>query len=278
MTRTRISSYVGPGQEINDPSLLSRYENKNWIAEKKYDGIWCLVETNDDGYVENLSTRTGVKIIDKKIINKYFGIPNSKFIVEYESLTEPSQQAIASRGFACMYMFDVLQIVGKETKDFEFQKRTELVKTACDIIKANNNQFMICAEQKDIEFENFFWKCLEDPIAEGIVLKRLDKSYRAQTSSGKTDDWIRVKLKRTVDLYVMSTGLTDNRSPNLTMGMVRDGNMVEVQSMSVPKGFKAKDLVGKVLECNYDRKHNSERYRHLRFKRVRSDKTKEMTG
>lgn len=279
MTRDRISLYIGPAQEINNPNDLGNYENGCWVAERKYDGIWCLIETNDKGYITRLSTRTGVTIKDYNILGTNIGIPKLKLAAEYEARTDPSLKAIRKRGWACLYIFDIMQMHGQDTTIYSQEQRAELVTKICDLCK--EIKFIHRAEQKLSNFKDFFYSCMNDTSfspTEGLVLKRLDKPYKSEYSNGKVNHWIRVKLQRTVDLYVMSTGYTESRALNLIMGQWKNGRMVEIQSMSVPKGFRAKELVGCIIECTYDRQHDSGRYRHLRFKRVRNDKTMEMTG
>jgi len=269
----RISTYVGPGVTI-EPQQLNRYNNHKYIAEKKYDGIWCLIETDTNGKVSKLSTRTGVSI-NHPLIGTNINIPNSKFVGELEWSTDIAVQVVAKRGYSKAYVFDVIQLMGHDVTSLPLEKRHELVTLSCNKMKT---RFIIRAGYCKGSFEKFFKDVINEPLVEGIILKKLGTKYVSGSSSGKTDNWVRVKIQRTVDLYVVGIGLTNSREPNLIVGKWDGNKMVPVQSMSVPKGYKTNELIDCIIECVYDRVHNSGRYRHLRFKRIRTDKSKEMTG
>lgn len=273
MARDRIAFYVGPGGEINNPNDLNAFENNSWIGEHKYDGIWCLIETNQEGSIVRLSTRTGMLISSSSIVGVNTYAPQALFAAELEATTDSSLKSIENRGWQQAYLFDIIRLCNKDIRNLPLEKRRELLELA---FKKIDSKHLVISKQTQYQFKSFFFNALTHQSVEGIVLKRLGSKYKAHDSRGKTHDWVRVKLQRTVDLYVMKTGFTPSRSLNLTVGERRNGNIIEVQSISVPKGYRAKELVGKVIECIYDRKHDSGRYRHLRFNRIRNDKTKEI--
>lgn len=278
MARDRIPFYVGPGREINNPNDLNAFENNSfensrWVAEYKYDGIWCLIETDQDGKIIRISTRTGVLISDSPLIGIDTYAPQALFTAELEAATDSALKAVTNRGWQQAYLFDIIRLCDKDIRALPFEKRRELLELA---FKKIDDKHLAISDQVYSQFKGFFFDAIQHQAVEGIVLKRLGSVYKAQDSRGKTHNWIRVKLQRTVDLYVIGTGFTASRSSNLIMGERKNGNIAEIQSISVPRGYRAKELVGKVIECIYDRKHESGRYRHLRFKRVRNDKTKDM--
>jgi ATP-dependent DNA ligase len=277
----RISSYVGPGIRVYDSSKLG-YSHDDWIGEYKYDGIWCSIETDGSGVIGRLSTRTGQRIDVPGINGASIGLRDSIFIAELETTTDAAIECATKRGWTNTYWFDVIKLMGKDVVDLPQTARSDLVTKCTDICEDIRfiQRAKQCGENED--FESFYHSSFTNhngfPV-EGIVLKRKHARYRAMRSDGKTDDWVAVKRLRTADLIVIGTGLTPSGDTNLVMGIYQSGNIYPVQHMSTPKGYQAKSLVGKVVECIYDRKHMVKgRYRHLRFSRVRDDKTIEMAN
>ena len=270
---TRVKSYLGPKDQVQ-PSVLSRYENGKWVAEEKRDGVWACIETDSDGRIHSITSRTGTafsKGDTHGLINYWFGVPNSTFIGELEATTQAAINNYAKVGYRRIWLFDVTQLLSEDVRHLTQQERRKLLELALEKQPVETKIRFPIVEQRNKNFQEFFKQIIADG-GEGLVLKKLDSKYSPQTSSGKTHDWVRVKTLNTVDFYVMGIGRTPSNVKNLELGLAIDGKLKYTQSIAVPKGFVAEDLVGKIVECVGDSRMRSGALRHARFNRIRSDK------
>lgn len=270
-----MSEYLGPQKEIITPNKLSKYDNGQWLAEEKHDGCWALLKTNERGIIRSITARSNNPIIDPNIIGSNFGFANTELIGEIEYITPAACRRVLKRGYARFWAFDILKLLDHSIKNVPIeQRRTLLVRTLASL-KGSLRKRVIPVQQVVSDFDNFY-RTIKSNGGEGIVLKRVGSLYKSSCHNNRTSNWIRVKDIHTVELIVIGKGKTPSQGDKLLLGTWNNGNPKYVQSMSLPRGFMARELFGKVIECMYDFKLDSGTYRHLRFLRTRPDKTKEM--
>lgn len=275
----RVDMYLGPQKEILKPSELSRFEDGNWIASRKIDGCHGILSTNNSGYISKVISRTGNSFPEaKELIGLFTGLSDTTLIGEYEVTTQAAIKAFEKNGFRRFWAFDITVVQGTDIRALPIEQRRILLQKAVEAIQSQSKGCYKLIEIVDERTKGFasFYKEVKAQGGEGLVLKKKGSLYRSQTSDGRTSNWVRVKDVAPVDLYVMGTGFTPSRAVNLRVGVWKNGKLVELQSLAVPKGHTAHQLLDKVIECEYDTQTESGKYRHLRFVRVRPDKTKEM--
>jgi ATP-dependent DNA ligase len=277
----RIDSYVGPQKEIMRPSALSRFEDGNWVGQQKIDGCHCTLTTNHTGSIVSMVSRTGQAFEEaRELIGCLSGLTDCVLVGEYEVMTQAAINAVSKNGVRCFWGFDIVSLMGHDVRSFPLEQRRALLEKSIEAIRSQpdprTNRIKI-VRQEEKGFAKFY-KEVKAGGGEGLVLKKKGSLYKSQTSDGRTTYWVRVKDVVPVDLYVIGTGLTPSRAVNLRVGLWRKGKPIELQSLALPKGYTAEQLVGTVIECEYDTQLESGKYRHLRFVRPRPDKTKEMCG
>ncbi len=277
----RIDSYVGPQKEILLPSTLSRFEDGKWLADQKVDGCHCTLTTSDSGSIASMVSRTGQAFEEaRELIGCLSGLSDSVIVGEYEVMTQAAINAVNKNGMRRFWAFDIVFLMGHDVRALPLEQRRALLENSIEAIRTQpdprTNRIKI-VRQEEKGFAKFYKEVKADG-GEGLVLKKKGSTYRSQTSDGRTTSWVRVKDVSPVDLYVIGTGFTPSRAINLRVGLWKKGKPVELQSLALPKGYTAEQLVGTVIECEYDTQLESGKYRHLRFVRPRPDKTKEMCG
>lgn len=226
-------------------------------------------------------SRTGQAFEEaRELIGCLSGLSDSVIVGEYEVMTQAAINAVNKNGMRRFWAFDIVFLMGHDVRALPFEQRRALLENSIEAIRMQpdprTNRIKI-VRQEEKGFAKFYKEVKADG-GEGLVLKKKGSTYRSQTSDGRTTNWVRVKDVSPVDLYVIGTGLTPSRAINLRVGLWKKGKPVELQSLSLPKGYTAEQLVGTVIECEYDTQLESGKYRHLRFVRPRPDKTKEMCG
>jgi ATP-dependent DNA ligase len=278
----RTNLYLGPKEYIK-PIHLDRFENKGYVAEVKHDGAWCCVETDSEGYLKSFTSRTGKTFgVDDCFSNIKINLPNSILTGELEVASQAATKNFNKLGYRRLFIFDAVNMLGNDIKKMPYINRRKLL----EHVFSGSNGFVIdkrnspsacisLVEKRESGFKKFF----DEVVAgggEGLVLKKKDSLYYTHISDGKTESWLRSKNTNTIDFYVMGSGLTPSRAVNLELGLYRNGRIEYIQSVAVPKGYVAKDLLGKVIECEGLEIMDSGALRSGHFARVREDKTMEM--
>lgn len=280
--RDRVTAYLGPQKEIISPSELDKYEaTRKWVLQLKVDGCHGILDTAADARISSLVSRTGQSFGEaRELMGRDTGLPDSTLVGEYEVKTQHSIDVVQRRGIRRYWAFDVVRLFGKDVRSETLETRRALLEKAIETIYHRSQvvaERIILVPQVESGFAAAYRKWKAEG-GEGAVAKRRGSKYTRQTSDGRTTDWRRFKDVCPVDLAVIGTGFTPSRAVNLTVGAWRNGKMVEVQSLAVPKGHTAERLMGRVIECEYDVQTSDGKYRHLRFVRVRDDKTVKDTG
>ena len=263
---TRANFYIGPKEQIQ-PDKLPSFENGKWIAEEKIDGCWAAIETNPTGQISKLYSRTNVSW-QVGLIGMDINLPNTVLAGELEVATQAATKLYQKLRYRRVWLFDVPVLLGQDTSNLPYAKRRELLEIAFNKI---NDKHICLVESKQDNFKKFF-EDIKSNGGEGIVLKRIDSKYKRSSSDGKVDYWVRCKQDNTVDFYVIGLGKTPSGLDNLELGLPKDGKMCYVQSIAIPKGYKAGQLIGQVVECIGDYQQDSGALRHARLLRIRTDK------
>ena len=273
----KVVQYVGVGGNIT-PGELSRYENSEFAAEAKKDGCWVEVRTDADGFIEELVGRSGLRF-SGDAVSGLIGLktPWSNTILagELETATESATKIHSKLGYRRIWLFDVTQLLGQSVLALDYDTRRELLEAAVgQELSLEARKRLLLVEQVIEGFAAFFTKVTAED-GEGLVLKRRKSLYK-QTSSGRSEHWVRCKTLRSVDYYVTRLERTEKGNISLKLALYRNGEFVEVGKIIAPARVRdPKTLVGQVVECIGAELHDSGMLRHARFNRVRKDKKAE---
>jgi ATP-dependent DNA ligase len=287
MARDRLRSYVGPAITIK-PSELARYEHGihagKWAVEAKEDGHWCLAKFDYNGTLVSLESRTGASF-DKADIAGLIGqsshLFNTELVGELECGTQAANKRYAELKHRRIHFFDMQKLLNKDVTSISYEQRRKLLEIAFKAGSHPNfpNKKFLLIEQRTSGFADFFDKITnrEEPWrGEGVVIKRLDSKYKSYNSDGKVDFWVRAKTNNTVDYFVMGLGKTPSGDDNLDCGLWNKTKIEHVLYVPFPKGYKASQLIGKVIECRGWEIMDSGALRSAQFVRIRNDKTESM--
>lgn len=282
----RIQWYCGPKLDGSRTDLQKLENYGNRIAERKKDGRWCALHVDHFGPNKHKfesragndhdgSLIHGLKNIDLSTLGK-----DTILIGELESGTEASNKRFAKLGYRRVWLFDVVLVRGHDLRKMILsERRTLLRKTVWNMVPWATKQFIPLVEDTDRDFIKFYDSTLQDGD-EGVVVKRLDLSGWSYRSSGKTDDWVRVKPIQTIDYVVMGPDKTDGGDLTARLGLWDNGELRKVLKYQLPKmtlmsdGSLAEE--GLVVEMYGRELFKSGSLRSAQFLRFRDDKLPEM--
>lgn len=277
----RIKEYIGPKIQIH-PDELPKYEQQGiWFAEEKRDGAWAYLKTDEAGTITKIVGRSGSHFSNDSISGIKgcnIALPNSIIIGELETASQAATKLYATHGIRRMHVFDFFALKGANTTILTYDLRRKLVVAVQKEIFSKDPKLakrFLAVRQCTEGFVDFY-KDIKANDGEGIVLKRVDSKYKSINSSGKTEDWVRVKEDQFIDVYVMGHKFSTKGLDQLDVGIWSEGNIKRIQTILCPKGHNPEDLIGKVVEVKGAEMMESGAIRHGRFERIRTDKTKEM--
>lgn len=277
-----------------------------WIAEEKFDGIRLVVEVDRETPADLLSDYTVRSWSRDGIIHAMPAHLRTAFGTMPTGIYDCELHVPKARSFGAtrldhahkleVAVFDLLGLLGEETMSLTLASRRELLtamfvrRSADDCIKLSEAR--IISSFADVEtFRDEVWA----RDGEGLILKKLDTTYRA----GKRDkSWIKIKQLKSAAMTVVgfaaSTGQIENRG-DYAMVIVKDergmltsvktrnndwldkltregaGQMREFQKMRIgsrPMLVNTKHpRVGSLLRIEYQEKTLDGSYRHPRWDR-----------
>lgn len=270
----RHVTYLGPKIQIQ-PTDLDKYEaTGQYAAEEKHDGHWAEVTTDLTGKIIKITGRSGNTFSGANVeglIGFNTGLAASTLICELEAGTEAATKRNGHLRHRRLWVFDVVRLLDHDTKMLPYEKRRELL----EIAFKDDTMRVRLVRRVTSNFRAFFDE-VSKVDGEGLVLKRLGRTYKSYSSDGKTDEWIRCKRFRFVDYVVTDIGKSEGGSPNLQVGLFIDGKLQRVATIkNLPNGLNYRALVGKVVECKGAEVHESGALRHGHYERTRDDKEPE---
>lgn len=269
---SRRLTYLGPKVQVQPDRLDQLESTGRFAAEEKHDGHWAEVTTGVDGRIVTIIGRSDKRFEGANVaglVGLNIGLPSTVLICELEAGTEAATKRNGHLRHRRLWAFDVVQLLGHDTRSLPYEQRRVLLVKACD--KCPGDRVAV-VRQVTSGFRRFFEE-VSTVDGEGLVLKRLGLAYRPHGADGKTDDWIRCKRFRFVDYVVTGIGRSDGGSPNLLVGLYEGGRLSKVATIkNLPEGLEYRSLVGRVVECKGAEVHESGALRHGHYLRTRDDK------
>ncbi|MBD7984323.1 DNA ligase D [Sporosarcina sp. Sa2YVA2] len=199
-----------------------------WVYETKYDGFRCILEWNESGI--RLLSRNG-KLLNRLFpeivihcesihgdMEDFLPVCFDGEIVQLQSDVKSEFSKVQTRGrmkkeevihshvkaFPCQYVaFDILLIKGKEIAGEPFEKRKtklgELFKTLGQPMEVDYQNPIPLQLIKTYKSSKKLWEHIVNNNGEGIIAKKKSSPW---ISGKRTDQWIKVKNWRTVNIIV----------------------------------------------------------------------------
>lgn len=268
--------------------------NKDWVAEEKFDGGRYLAAF----------TRTGIRIVSRRGIDKTDRLP--KLVAELESWWTRDKDGITtgtildgevvagtfsetislvnslgSRGMdtATSYhymVFDILRHGRRWITDTEFRSRRLLLTRLFGGV--SGNIALLTPQFSSAKLEQWLQKIWSQG-GEGLILKHRGGVYQ---QGKRSRSWIKIKAVETADGVIL--GFTEGEGKYsdtigaIVIGQYKNGKLVPVTKISgmtdelrYRLGSQRQTYHGLVVEFAYQNQ-TDESYRHPRFKRFRPDK------
>lgn len=214
------------GGNADEKRLPSLWTNKDWIAERKYDGARYLIRKEMDGSVNVTSRQESKKTgrpVDKTqnvphLVEMMKNVPNGT-ILDGEIITSlyctssevtgimgcDADKAITrqkKRGFVKFVAYDILYVDGQSVMDEPWHyRRTQLEKIVEYYIGVENNNIVlsmyVSCDRHDVK------RLYEDIVesgGEGIMLKNRNGKYIC--GKKPANNWVKVKRWITADVII----------------------------------------------------------------------------
>ncbi len=171
------------------------FDDKNWVFEIKWDGYRAIAECG--GKKQQLYSRNGLSFLQKyPVIAEALQAVKHDMIIDGEIVVldekgHPSfqllQQYDAQPGNPILYyVFDILSLNGKDTRDLPLLQRKELLKKA--LPKGKKSLIRYC-EHVPTKGKDFFKQAVALNV-EGMIAKKADSVYQEGV---RTNDWLKIK-------------------------------------------------------------------------------------
>jgi ATP-dependent DNA ligase len=290
--------YQGCDGHIDPREIMEFDFSKSvYLAEQKYDGIYCMLTFDSAGKLtlisRNMKEKTNEQLESlRSYLENYFQLKDSVINGELAFSTQAGTEYQKLFGHSKVDLFDILKYKGKELNTTPLIQRklllSSLVKKDDEYIKLSP---YICSTFEDGSIDKDFNKKvlswfnkLVKEGKEGLVIKDMnDTGYEC---GGKSKLWYKIKKLVSMDYIIMD--YEDSESDkykskgwikNIVCGLLVNGELVEkvrVGSMTEPIrkeiSENKKKYIGTVVEINGFEIFKSGSTRHPSFNRFRDDK------
>jgi bifunctional non-homologous end joining protein LigD len=200
-TEKKLSSYYKP--MLATPAKKA-FDDKNWIFEIKWDGYRAIAECGDKAL--KFYSRNGLSFINKypSIATALEALPHNMVIdgeiVVLDKAGKPSFQLLQQYDkhpeYPIMYyVFDLLFLEGKSTRDIPLTERKALLKKA---LPAGSKSIIQFCDHVPAEGVRFFKKAVAMDL-EGIIAKKADSLYYCGI---RNTDWLKIKHHNTREAVI----------------------------------------------------------------------------
>jgi len=271
--------FQGIGRNVVVSELDRLEKSGNYVAERKFDGIWCSCVS--DGRRNVFESRNGLA---KATGLQRVRLPEMVIIGELGFGQEEATKRREEIGHDFMDVFDVTSVMGTDVSHLPLARRRRILEGIWKKLPSELTEHYILAEQWNDHFEERY----RDIVAkggEGIVLKDISSS-RGYIPGTRTDEWMRCKKHFPVDMVIMGAEVSSAASyagrgmaKNLLCGVYNAGRLVrtvKVGGMSdawrLEFGRNIAEYVGQVAEIHCWKVFKTGSLRHPNFSRIRDDK------
>jgi bifunctional non-homologous end joining protein LigD len=196
------------------------FDDSNWIFEIKYDGYRAVAVINKKEV--NLFSRNHLSfnkifapIVDELKKINHIAVLDGEIVIEDENGHSDFQllqnYKSSGEGTPKYYVFDILNLDGKDTRNLTLLERKELTKILLNKHRLTNIVFSDHIEEKGVAF----FKQAEKLHLEGIMAKQADSPYR---SGKRTAEWLKIKITQQEEAVII--GITEPKGARSYFGSV----------------------------------------------------------
>lgn len=214
--------------DVQRPSELSLAEiesyinNDSFYISQKMDGHRMIVKTGEELVCY---TRQGLERDVPTSVAAALGSVKSEWTFDGEYLN------------GTYYVFDLISTPKGDIRKWAWCDRQAILQT---IAKKVGNIHLVEQISGTSNKQKFYEDC-EASTVEGVVFAKKDARYR----SGKTPNLLKYKFMKDIDCIVVAAGISGKS--NFMLGLMRDGEIVEVGKVSALTGDGPKISVGDVV-------------------------------
>lgn len=263
---------------------------QRYIAEEKYDGIWCAVVFDGSGEVSLMSRTLKEKDNEqlrslREYLKTALNLKNSVLVGELAFSSQKGTEYAKKYGHHKIDLFDISVLDGKELYDKRLLKRKEILYTLVSKLDAkwvDTAWFKIVVSAAKVRE---LYVAVVEAGGEGLIIKDLDDTdYRR---GGKSPYWY--KIKKVVDMDYVIMGFTESNSVDyrtkgfvggIIGGLYVNGELVQkcvIGSMTDywrAEFYKHPSIyVHKVMTCNGFEVFRSGALRHSSFAGLHDEKS-----
>lgn len=233
------------------------FNDSDWIFEMKWDGYRVIAEVEDQqttlwsrnglNYSEKFSLITDAcnKIKKNAVLDGEIVLLNEKEVPDFQRL---QHYETGDAGVLLYYVFDLLYVDGKSTKDLPLLERKKKLKAILG--KRQLVRYCDHISTKGIEF----FTAVHEMGLEGIIAKEKESTYREGVRS---KSWLKIKGARSEDVLI--AGFTNPRNSRKYFGaliLATPKGKKFVYRGHVGTGFSQalqKELLGKMKKLQMDK-------------------------
>jgi DNA ligase D-like protein (predicted ligase) len=216
-----------------DPMLATlteaRFSDRDWLFERKWDGVRCLAFRAADGTVRLRSRKeqplertypeiaealarqsTAQLVVDGEIVAFAGRRTSFERLQGRMGLTDPNA-ALASGIAVYYYVFDLLHLDGYDVRALPLRERKRLLRRAATF----HDPLRFTAHRNTAGEEAYRKACARGD--EGVIAKRADAPY----VSGRSRDWLKFKCVRDQELVI--GGFTEPKGSRVGFGALLVG-------------------------------------------------------
>lgn len=197
------------------------FDDDDWVFETKYDGYRAMAICDGNGGV-NLYSRnllqfnTAYPVIASDVgkipfpchLDGEIVVEDAKGVSRFQLL---QNYRSTGKGKLKYYIFDILQLQGKDVTELPLIDRKQLLKLLLKQAKLKN---CVYSEEKDSKGKLFF-KQAQKKGQEGIIAKRKGSYYHV---GKRVDDWRKIKITNEQEAIII--GITDPQGSRKHFGSI----------------------------------------------------------
>jgi DNA ligase D-like protein (predicted ligase) len=210
-----------PMPTVPEPMLATlteeRFSDKDWIFEKKWDGIRCLAFRDATGKV-GLRSRNDLALDDRfpEVKNAVREHLTTSAVLDGEVVAfrgkHSSFEELQQHGTKVFYyVFDVLYLDGHDVRELPLRERKQLLREHVRF----DGPLRFTAHRNETGEDEYRKACARGD--EGVIAKRADAPYRP----GRSRDWLKFKCVHNQELVI--GGYTDPKGSRAAFGALLVG-------------------------------------------------------
>ena len=200
--------------KIGDQTIL---DQPGYIYEPKLDGIRALLYIRKTHWFQS---RNGKDLTERFSTISIPPIRATSVVIDgeivaYDDKGNPDFNCLQKNAPAVYVAFDILEKNGVSVTEQSLMKRKKLLHQT---VKENSTMQLILYTEQGKKL----WSLMKKRGLEGVIAKKKDSTYQ---EGRRSDSWLKIKLKQTIDAIVVGYTRTNRKISSLALGLYDDGDI-----------------------------------------------------